>query len=118
MTKSSKGLQLFYALSAVAGVFLTMYFNLQFINEHGGFSIVTFVTDNYVNNASASISNDLLVVVVAFLVWSFVEARRLSMSHWWLYLVLTFSIAIAFALPLFLLNRERKLQALADQDNQ
>ena len=103
VSKQANTLQLIYGLCAIAGLVFTMYFNILFIIEHGGFSAITFVTDNYVNNASASISNDILVVVAAFLVWSFIEARRLSMSHWWIYVVLTFAVAIAFAFPLFLL---------------
>ena len=79
------------------------------MSEHGGFPIITFIADNYANYASASISNDILVVTVVFLIWSFIEARRLSMSYWWVYAVLTFSIALAFALPMFLLNRERRI---------
>ncbi len=117
MERPSQSLQIFYGLCAVAGVVATGYFNLQFIGQHGGFSAWTFITENYVNHASASISNDLLVVVVAFLGWSFVEARRLNMRHWWAYVVLTFVVAIAFALPLFLLNRERKLGEIKSEDN-
>lgn len=112
MEISSKKLQVIYGICALAGVVFTLYFNVLFMLEHGGFSALTFVTENYVNHASASISNDILVVVVVFLVWSFVESRRLAMPYWWLYAVLTFVVAIAFALPLFLLNRERKIAQL------
>jgi hypothetical protein len=113
MEKTSKKLQIIYGICAIAGVMFTMYFNILFIIEYGGFSAMTFIVDNYANNASASITNDIIVVVVAFLVWSFVEARRLSMSYWWVYAVLTFGIAIAFTLPLFLLNRERRLAEIS-----
>lgn len=117
MHPSSNTRQFLYALCAAAGVILTMYFNIQFIQEHGGFSVMRFVTDNYVNHASASISNDLLVVVATFMIWSFGEARRLEMKHWWLYVVLTFGVAIAFAMPLFLLMRERRIASLAKTHN-
>lgn len=117
MSMSSAKLQWIYGACAVAGVVATMVFNLQFIAEHGGFSVITFVTENYVNNASASITNDLLVVVAAFLIWSFVEARRLAMRYWWCYPVLTFAVAIAFAFPLFLLFRERRLTEMASQQS-
>lgn len=113
MDTLSKKPQVLYGICAVAGLVFTMYFNIQFMIEHGGFSVNTFVAENYLNNASASISNDILVVTAAFLIWSFVEARRLSMSYWWVYAVLTFSVAIAFALPLFLLNRERRIAKIA-----
>jgi len=68
------------------------------------------------NNASTSISNDLLVVVFTFLFWSFFESRKLGMKHWWAYLVFTFVIAAACTIPLFLLMRERKLLAIEALD--
>lgn len=106
------GLQIGYAVLAIVGVLVTWYWNIQFMGAHGGFSLMTFVTDNYVNAASASISNDILIATATFAVWSFFEARRLQMRHWWAYLVLTLAVAIAFAFPLFLLMRERRLAAL------
>lgn len=105
-------LQVFYAAAAAVGIVVTWYFNIQFMAEHGGFSLTAFIADNYVNAASISISNDLLVVVAAFTVWSFFEARRLQMRHWWTYIVLAFLVAIAFAFPLFLFMRERRLAVL------
>jgi hypothetical protein len=113
MDTSSKKLQVLYAVCAAAGVVFTMYFNSQFMIEHDGFPLITFIADNYVNNASSSITNDILVVTAVFLIWSFVEARRLSMSHWWVYVVLTFTVALAFSLPVFLLYRERRIAAIA-----
>ena len=106
--------QMVYAIAAVVGLCVTWYFNLQHMQLHGGFDLVRFVSDCYVNAAAASISNDLLVIVFAFLFWSFFEARKLGMKHWWAYFVLTFSIAIAFAGPLFLFMRERRLAAMGD----
>ena len=103
--------QYVYGLTAAVGVCVTWYYNILFMQHYGGFSVSTYVLDNYVNAASASISNDLMVVVFTFLFWSFLEARRLAMRNWWLYVVLTFSIAIAFAFPLFMLMRERALSA-------
>ncbi len=98
-----------FALTAVVGVFVTWYFNVQFMLETGGFSLGEFVSASYANYASSSISNDLLVVVFTFLFWSYAEAKRLGMKHWWLYVVATFGLAIAFAFPLFMLMRERAL---------
>ena len=75
----------------------------------GDFTLSAFIADNYVNAASASITNDLLVVTLVFLFWSFWEARILGLKHWWVFISLTFGIAIAVAYPLFLLLRERRL---------
>lgn len=96
-----------FAITAIAGVFVTWYFNIRFILDTGGFSLGEFVTASYANYASSSISNDLLVVVFTFLFWSYGEAKRLGMKHWWLYVVATFGIAIAFAFPLFMYMREQ-----------
>ena len=77
--------------------------------EQGGFSLNHFIHQAYINNASSFITNDVLVIWGAFIVWSFVEARRLSMARWWVYILLTATVAVAFAVPVFLLMRERRL---------
>jgi len=116
MEQSSKSNEIFYLICSVAGVIFTMYFNFQFIIEHGGFSVVTFITENYVNNGSASITNDFIVVGLVFLVWSFQEARRLKLRKWWLFFLLTWTVALAFTMPLFMLVRERRIAELAAND--
>ena len=108
--RSSRKLEYFYGGLAVIGLIATWTYNVLFIQEHGGFSLALYISENYANYASGSISNDILVVVIAFFVWSFVEAKKLRMKHWWAYVPLTFCVAIAVALPLFLMMRERKLR--------
>lgn len=99
------GLQLLYFVLAIVGVCVTWYFNLQPRETN-------FIADLYTTSASASITNDLGVVVTAFLLWSFVETGRLKISYWWwsACFVFTFLIAAAMTVPLFLLLRERRLQ--------
>ena len=110
---TSVGRQALFAGLSVAGLLATWYFNLRFMEESGGaFSVVEFVRGGYANSAASSLSNDLLIGTLAFLAFSFAEARRLAMRHWWIYPVLTFGVAFACAFPLFLLVRERRLQAL------
>ena len=115
---SSAVRQRVFLLTAIVGVFVTWYFNIQFMRETGGFSLTAFIAATYANSAASSISNDLLVVVFTFLFWSFTEARRLGMKHWWLLLVLTFAVAIAFAFPLFMYFRERRIVATAQLNSQ
>lgn len=115
MYPSSQQLQVIYGLFALCGIAFTMYFNIQFIIEHGSFSIATFISENYINNASSSITNDFLVILLVFLIWSFFEAKRIAMPKWWVYIALTFSIALAFSLPLFLLMRERHLAKVSSE---
>jgi len=109
MLNSSKSRQITYALFALAGVTLTSYFNVQYMLEQGGFSLSDFIQQAYINNASSSLTNDVLVIWGAFIVWSYIEARRLSMARWWVYILLTATVAVAFAVPIFLLMRERRL---------
>ena len=106
---TSKTKQIIYALLALLGLIVTWYFNLKLMLTPGDFTLSAFIADNYVNAASASITNDLLVVTLVFLFWSFWEARKLGLKHWWMFISLTFGIAIAVAYPLFLLLRERRL---------
>jgi len=104
--------QIVYLALAVIGLCATWFFNLRFMAESGGaFDVVAFVRAGYATSVSSSLSNDLLVGCTAFLVWSFVEVRRLGMRRWWVYPILTFGIAFAFAFPLFLFLRDRHLQA-------
>jgi hypothetical protein len=104
--------QISYLVLAVIGLCATWYFNLRFMAESGGaFDVAAFVRAGYANSASSSLSNDLLVGCTAFLIWSFAEVRRLGMRRWWAYPILTFGIAFAFAFPLFLFLRDRRLQA-------
>lgn len=100
-------LEAFYFVLAIMGLFVTWYFNLQ-PRE------INFIADLYANSASSSITNDLIVVVIAFLVWSFIETGRLKISYWWwaVCFILTFLIAAAFTVPLYLLLRERRLMTM------
>ena len=101
------GLQVFYFVLAIIGLFATWYFNLQ-AREN------SFIIDLYPNSASSSIANDLFVVVTVFLVWSFIETGRLKISYWWwtACFIFTFLIAAAVTVPLYFLLRERQLIAL------
>lgn len=102
------GLQITYAILAVIGVCVTWYFNLQPMEN-------SYISGLYANPAAASFTNDLIVVVTTFLVWSYVETGRLGMSYkvWSALFVCTFLIAAAGTVPLFMLLRERQLQAQA-----
>lgn len=102
--------QLFYAVMAIIGVVVTWMHNIDFIMTHQGFSLLTFVEQAKSNPAGASLANDVGVVGVVFFFWSFIEARRLGMKHWWIYVVLTI-VAIACSMPIFLLMRERHLHS-------
>ena len=50
---------------------------------------------------------------LAGLLWIFFESRRLGLRFFWIYIILAFSIAYAFAFPLFLFVRQGKLESMA-----
>lgn len=103
-----------YIALAVAGLCLTWYHNLAFFRETGDpFAIGAFISAVFVNHASASIGWDITIACAAFIVWMLHEAKRIGMSHAWVYVVLTFTIAFAFSAPLFLYMRERHLARTA-----
>ena len=105
-------LQVFYFILAIVGLCVTWYFNLQPRETN-------YIADMYITSASSSIANDLIVVVTAFLVWSFIESSRIKMSYWlWgTCFVLTFLIAAAFAVPLYFFLRERHLITMPENHN-
>ncbi|MCU1447798.1 DUF2834 domain-containing protein [Cryobacterium sp.] len=59
--------------------------------------------------AVSSLTTDLLVAFIAGSILILVEARRLRMKAGWAYVLLGLFVAFAFAFPLFLAMRERKL---------
>ena len=105
-----------YLALAVAGAVLPWMANLDYMRDYGSsFDLGLFVRLANANPASRSLSSDLLVGASAVTVWMVVESRRLQMRHLWLVLLSSVTIAFAFAAPLFLFLRERRLAELARQ---
>lgn len=102
--------QSIYLFLALIGLSGTWFFNIQFMQANGT-DIRDFVAAVTLNDAAMSIAVDISIIAIAFLFWSFHEARKLGMKNWWIYLLAS-SFAIAFGGPLFLYMRERRLQAL------
>jgi hypothetical protein len=50
-------------------------------------------------------------VAATFLIWMVYEARKLKIRHWWVFIPLTFLVALAFSFPLFLFFRERRIRS-------
>ena len=103
-----------YLALAVAGGVLPWLANLDYMREYGSsFDIGVFVALANANPAAKSLSRDLLVGASAITVWMVIESRRLAMRHLWLVLLSSVTVAFAFAAPLFLFLRERRLAELA-----
>ncbi len=105
----SKTLCWIYALIAFGALVATWSQNIRFFGEEGNDGLGGFIAGMYDNAAAASISNDLLFMLIAAFVFMVVEARRIGIRHLWIYLAGSFLIAVSVTFPLFLLARERSL---------
>ena len=109
MPVRSRTLCWIYGLIAFGALVATWSQNIRFFGEEGNGGLGGFIDGMYENAAAASISNDLIFMLLAALVLMFVESRRLGMEHLWVYVAGSFLIAVSVMFPLFLLARERKL---------
>jgi hypothetical protein len=64
------------------------------------------------NHATTSITVDIFLFGLAAFIWMVLESRRLGIRFVWIYVVLSFLIAISVMFPIFLFVRERRLHAL------
>jgi hypothetical protein len=100
----------FYLVCALAGAVVPLYYNLQFMLYSGEtFTVARLLGDGMATPLSSSLTTDFLIGASAVVTWMMIEGRRQGMKHLWLYLLLTFGVAFAFACPFFLFMRERKL---------
>jgi len=111
MTDSRKLLCAFYALLAAAALWATWSQNFAFFAQSPDAGPFGFIRAAYANPAAASLANDLFLLCAAAVVWMVVEARRHGIRFVWIYVVLSFVVAISVTFPLFLIARERKLAA-------
>jgi len=94
-----------YGVLAAVGLVGTWYFNLTYTGE------ASYLAAWFANAASSSAAVDLLVAFTAGSIFMVVEGRRRGMRAPWLYVVFGAVLAFAFTFPLFLLMRERALDA-------
>ena len=104
-----------YFILMILGICSTWYFNIQFMAANGT-DIRDFIEAVTLNDAAMSIAFDISIIGIAFLFWSFQEAKKLEMKNWWVYPIVSCFIAIAFGGPLFLYMREKKLAELASKE--
>ncbi|MGB3608394.1 MAG: DUF2834 domain-containing protein [Psychroserpens sp.] len=100
---------------AILGLAYTWYFNIQFYLTETDTSINNFIALTKTTLPAQSIVADLTVVVITFLVWMIYESIQLKIKYWWIIIPLTFLVAIAFSLPLFLYIRANRLENIKAQ---
>jgi hypothetical protein len=98
-----------YGLIALGALLGTWSQNIRFLRQDDNGGITGFLQDCYANAASSSITNDIIFVAAAAIVFMVVESRRLGIRFVWAYAVGALLIAISVTFPLFLLARQLKL---------
>jgi hypothetical protein len=107
-------LQWLYLLLAIIGVAVPWYFVIVHLRtQPEPLTPGAVLRAGFSSPLAATITTDLLIGVVPFLIWLWREGKRLGIRHLWAYVVSTFIISFAFACGLFLFFRERKLQQAA-----
>jgi hypothetical protein len=96
-----------YLVIAILGLIGTWTLNVVAITQRSDFFGEWFSN----GAATQSLQVDLLVLALAAGVFIVIEGRRIGMRRAWLFLPLAAITAAAFAVPLFLALRERKLSA-------
>jgi hypothetical protein len=84
-----------------------MYYNLQYMGA-GGNLLVDFFTVPLKNAVTASLLCDIVIAFAAFNVMLFTEGRTLGSRNLWICVAVSWLVAFAAGLPLFLLLRERR----------
>jgi hypothetical protein len=102
--RRSQSVKKLYLLLALAGLILPYYFLLSFLVENG-LDIPLLFDQLFASDISTLFAADLILTAIAFLVFSYLEAARLHMRAWWVYLIATLAVGPSFALPMVLYFR-------------
>jgi hypothetical protein len=105
----SRGLEVTYFVIAGLGLLITAVLNVQGTVQGLGNPFAIW----FANATASSLAVDLLIVASAASIFIIIEGKRLEMKRPWLYVAVSFVTAVAFAFPLFLAMRERRIRAAA-----
>jgi hypothetical protein len=94
---------------AIVGFVVSNTMTVLFMVRHG----LTF--DGYFRHwgeslPAAQLALDLSIALVAFALWAAWEGKHLRMRSWWIPVPASLLVGLCFALPLFLLLRERAVR--------
>ena len=106
LTSTDKALCAVYGLLGLAALVGTQIALVRHMTQDTGHGIADALSDTVVNPAATFTVIDLLSVALVGLVFMIVEGRRLGMRFLWVYVLLTFAVAISVALPVFLIARQ------------
>jgi hypothetical protein len=98
--------RVYYALAAI-GLVLTWSFNIQFFAGGGSIAPGSFLPSAFANPLTTSITLDVYWAALVFSVWVVASKGEPFAPPPWLYIVLCFAVALAFAFPLYLGRRQQ-----------
>ena len=117
MTRFEKTLCLVYAVIALVALAATWTHNIAFFNQPQNGGALGFYHAIYANPAAASFTNDLLLYAISGCIFMAVEARRVGIRHVWIYIVLSFVIAVSVMFPIFLIARQSEISRQRSQES-
>lgn len=79
-----------------------------FFAEHG-FDLGRYLENWFATLPSTQLVVDLVICAVAFICWSAWDGPRTGVRRWWVTIPATALVGLSFAIPLYLLLRERAL---------
>jgi hypothetical protein len=83
-----------------------------FVAEHG-LDLSRYLSNWFETLPSAQLVIDLVICAVAFIGWSAWDGPRTGVRRWWVTIPATVLVGVCFAIPLYLLLRERTIDASA-----
>lgn len=83
-----------------------------FLTEHG-VDLGQYLGNWFATLPSAQLAVDLAICCVAFIGWSALDGPRTGVRRWWVTIPATLLVGLCFAIPLYLLLRERALDTPA-----
>jgi hypothetical protein len=95
----------------VLGFLASTVMVVVFFADHG-FDLGLYFSDWFATLPSTQLAVDLAISFVAFVVWAGPDGRENGVKLWWVTVPAALLVGLCFAIPLYLLLRERALEAL------
>lgn len=109
MSRTRQLLCVFYGLIALIALVATWSQNLLYFTGPDPAGFGQYVQDLKVNGAARSFTVDIGLFLLAGVALMVIEARKLGVHFVWVYVILSFAVAISVTFPLFLVAREIRL---------
>ena len=97
-------------LLTVAGFLVPNAMVVVFVADHG-LAIGDYLGDWFQTLPSAQLVADLTIVFAAFIAWAAWDGPRSGVRRWWVTIPASLLVGVCFAVPLYLLLRERAIGA-------